>query len=213
MELLNMMGHPDIRLWLAQAMVVFFLVCGVTLLAFGVSLIVNSAGALRLIAGMNRWVSMRAATKPLEVPRDTQHVVQKYRHAFAAVFVLGGAYAIYSLLTQFNADAIIRLLGLNAFNRGAAHWLADSLRWLLIVGNLFAIIAGVMLALFPDYVVALEARAGRWVSVRRMTKGADSMNIKLDSWVAVYPRAIGTIIVMVGLLLIGTFGMMVPRVW
>lgn len=213
MEFLNMMGHPVVRLWLAQAMVVFFLVCGVTLLAFGVSLIVNSAGALRLIAGMNRWVSMRAATKPLEVRRDTQHVVQKYRYAFAAVFVFGGAYAIYGLLTQFSADAIIRLLGLNVFRRAAALWLADSLHWLLIVGNLFAIIAGVMLALFPGHVAALEARAGRWVSVRRMTKGADNMNIKLDSWVAVYPRAIGTIIVMIALLLIGTFGMMVPRVW
>lgn len=213
MEFLNMMTHPVVRLWLAQAMVVFFLVCGVTLLAFGVSLIVNSAGALRLIAGMNRWVSMREATKPLEVPRDTRHVVQKYHYAFAAVFVIGGAYAIYGLLTHFSTDAMIRLLGLNTFSRDAALWLADSLRWLLIVGNLFAIIAGVMLALFPGYVATLEERAGRWVSMRRITKGADNMNIKLDSWVAVYPRAIGTVIVFAALLLIGTFGMMVPRVW
>lgn len=213
MDFLNMMGHPVVRLWLAQAMVVFFLLCGVTLLAFGVSLIVNSAGALRLIAGMNRWVSMREATKPLEVPRDTRHVVQKYRYAFAAVFVIGGAYAIYGLLTHFNTDAMIRLLGLKSFSRDVAPWLADSLRWLLIVGNLFAIIAGVMLAWFPGYVAVLEARAGGWVSMRRMIKGADNMNIKLDSWVAVYPRAIGAVIVLAALLLIGTFGMMVPRVW
>ena len=213
MEILNMMGHPVVRLWLAQAMVVFFLVSGVTLLAFGVSLIVNSAGALRLIAVMNRWVSMREVTKPLEVLRDTRHVVQKYRHVFAAIFVLGGAYAIYGLLTQFSTEATIRLLGLNAFSRDAALWLAESLHWLLIVGNLFAIIVGFMLALLPGYVAALEARAGRWVSLRRLTKGADNMNIKLDSWVAVYPRAIGAIIVVVALVLIGIFGMMVPRIW
>ena len=39
------------------------------------------------------------------------------------------------------------------------------------------------------------------------------MNIKLDSWVAVYPRAIGAIIVVIALVLIGIFGMMVPRIW
>ena len=153
MEILNMMGHPVVRLWLAQAMVVFFLVSGVTLLAFGVSLIVNSAGALRLITVMNRWVSMREVTKPLEVLRDTRHVVQKYRHVFAAIFVLGGAYAIYGLLTQFSTEATIRLLGLNAFSRDAALWLAESLHWLLIVGNLFAIIAGFL----PAAVIGLLA--------------------------------------------------------
>jgi hypothetical protein len=76
-----------------------------------------------------------------------------------------------------------------------------------------AIAAGILLAFFPSSVEALEAHAGRWVSVRRMTKGADDMKIKLDSWVAVYPRAVGGINVAIGLALLGTFGLMAPRFW
>ena len=64
----------------------FFLLGGVALLAVGVSLIVNSAGALRFFGSMNRWVSMRRMSRPLEIPRDTRQAVQKYRHVLAAIF-------------------------------------------------------------------------------------------------------------------------------
>lgn len=213
MEFLNMMKHPTVQLWLAQSMVVFFLLAGMALLVFGVSLIINSGAALRLINRLNQWVSMRSATKSLEVPRDTRPAVQKHRYWFAAVFALGGAFALYGLLFQFSAPAVVRLLGMGAMAPDVSHWIADSLRWLLVSGNAMAIAAGILLAFFPSRVEALEAHAGRWVSVRRMTKGADDMKIKLDSWVAVYPRAVGGINVAIGLALIGTFGLMAPRFW
>lgn len=213
MDWLNLMGHHAVRLWLAQVTVILFLLGGITLLALGLSLIVNSPAALRFIGSMNRWVSMRRATKPLEIPRDTRQAVHKHRYWLAPVFVACGAFAIYGLLTQFNTHAIYTMLGLGFLNRDIALWLVDSLRWLLIIGNLAAIVAGIMLAFFPDRLAALEAHGGRWYSARKMTKGADSMKVKLDGLVAVYPRAAGGIIAFFGLALIGTFGMMLPRVW
>lgn len=213
MEFLNMMGHQTVRLWLAQATVAFFLLGGITLLAIGMSLIVNSAQTLRFIGGMNRWVSMRCATKPLEIPRDTRQAVHRHRYWLAAIFVAGGAFATYMLLRQFHTGAVVTLLGLNFLGRDVSVWLVDSLRMLLVVGNLAAIVVGVMLAFFPDRVAALEARVGGWYSVRKMTKGADVMKVKLDGWVAVHPRAAGGVIAFCGLALIGTFGMLLPRVW
>lgn len=213
MEWLNMLGHSSVRLWIAQVIVILFLLGGITLLALGASLVVNSAAALRFIGGMNRWVSMRRATKPLEIPRDTRHAVMKYRYWFAAAFVAGGAVAAYGLLAQFNPRAIYTMLGLGFLNRDIALWLIDSLRWLLIIGNLAAIVAGIMLAFFPDRVAALEASGGRWYSARKMTRGASEMKPKLDMLVAGHPRAAGGLIVLCGLAMIGTFGMMVPRVW
>ena len=62
-------------------------------------------------------------------------------------------------------------------------------------------------------VEAIEARAGRWVSVRKATKGADDMRVRLDPLVAVYPRAVGVTVIVIGLALIGTFGLMAQRVW
>lgn len=213
MEWLNMMNSLPVRLWLAQATVVFFLVGGTALLAFGISLLVNSAGTLRFINAMNRWVSMRGASRSLEIPRDTRHFVLRYRYLFAVVFVAGGIYACHGLLLQFNATAVIKLLGLNKMHPNAAGWLVDSLRCLLIAGNLAAIAAGILLAFFPDRVAQLEAQAGRWISVRQATKGGDDMRIKLDSWVAVYPRAIGATVLVFGLVMLGTFGSVATRIW
>lgn len=213
MEWLNMLGHPAVKLWLAQSAVIFFLLVGISLLAFGIGLLLNSAAAMRFIAGMNRWVSMRTATRTLEIPRDTRRAVQKYRHWFAAVFVIGGGFALYGLLLQFNAVAVVKLLGLDKMHPNAAGWLVDSLRALLVLGNALAVGAGIMLAFFPAQVDTLEARAGRWISARKATKGADDMHVRLDSWVAVYPRAVGSTIVVIALLMVGVFGLMLPRVW
>ncbi len=213
MEWLNMLGQTAVRLWLAQSAVIFFLLVGISLLAFGIGLLVNSTAVMRFIGSMNRWVSMRTATRPLEIPRDTRRAVQKYRHWFAAVFVIGGGFALYGLLLQFNAVAVVRLLGLEKMHPNAAGWLVDSLRALLVLGNTLAVAAGIMLAFFPEKVEALEARAGRWISARKATKGADDMHVRLDSWVAVYPRAVGGTIVVIALLMVGVFGLMLPRVW
>ena len=213
MELLNMMGSQSVRLWLAQATVLFFLVGGVALLAIGISLIVNSAAALRFFGSMNRWVSMRHVSRPLEIPRDTRQAVQKYRYWFAVIFVAGGAFAIFSLLTQFNARAVGTLLGLDSLRPVVAIWVIDSVRWMLVAGNLAAVVAGIMLAFFPDAVAVLEARGSHWYSERKMTKGADNMNLKLDPWVAAYPRAAGWSIVFFALALIGAFGLALPWVW
>ena len=213
MELLNMMESLTVRMWLAQATVIFFLVGGAALLAIGMVLLVNSTGALRFIGSMNRWVSMRGASRPLEIPRDTRQAVQKYRYWLAVIFVASGAFAIFGLLTQFDIAAIVFVFDLGFLRPTVAAWLIDSVRWLLVAGNLAAIVAGLMLAFFPGAVVKLEARGSHWYSERKITKGGDEMNFKLDAWVAIYPRLAGGIIVLFALALIGAFGMMLPKVW
>src|SRR3972149_8626052 len=101
MEFLSMMEYPAVRLWLAQSTVVFFIVAGIALLVVGISLIVNSAGSLRLFGGLNRWVSMRRASRPLEIPRDTRQAVQNYRYWFLAGFIIVWAVLRGGLLGRF----------------------------------------------------------------------------------------------------------------
>jgi hypothetical protein len=213
MELLNVIDHPSVRLWLAQSTVVFFIVAGIALLAVGIGLIVNSTGTLRFFGHMNQWVSMRSASKPLEIPRDTRRAVQKYRYWFAAIFVAGGVFALFGLLAQFRGDAVVTLLGLNAINPHLAGWIVDALRWVLVVGNLLAVIAGVMLAFSPHLLVAIEARGSHWYSERKAIKGADKLNLGLDAWVAAHSRLAGGGIVVFALALIGAFALMWPKVW
>lgn len=213
MDFVSMMGSYSVRLWLAQSATVFFLIAGVFLLLIGVGLLMNSAGTLRAFGAMNRWVSLRRATKPLEVQRDIQPAVRKYRYVLGAVFFAGGGFALIGLLTQYDHRAVITLFNLDYFHPVYATWLADALRWMLLAGNVLAMAAGVMLVFFPDALMALEARGGAWYSERQAVRGADTMRFTLDVWVAEQPRAAGAIITLFALALIGTFALLLPGIW
>lgn len=206
MELI--LNSSAFRQWIALALTVFFLVGGLVGVAVGVSLIVRSERTLRFFGIMNRWVSLRGAARPLEIPRDTTQAVQRYRHWLGAVFIVGGAFATFILATRFSAGAARQLLNLTALHPTIASWAVDSARWILIVGNLVAVVVGILLAFFPAALAALEARGGSWFSERRLLKGGDTQNLSLDKWVAAHPRRAGVIMVVGALLMMGNFGIM-----
>ena len=202
------LNSHELQQWSLQFVVILFLAGGVALLAIGLGLLCHSAGTLRFFDTMNRRVSMRRVFKSAETPRDTRQAVHKYRRWLAAAFVVGGVFALYGLITQFSTDAVIFVFGLDFFKRSFASWVVESARWLLIAGNLVAIVVGSMLVLFPDALAALEARGGRWISQRQLARNADTMNLTLDKLVAAFPRTAGLILTFFALLLIGTFGFM-----
>lgn len=213
MDLLKIIDSQAFREWMVQSIVLIFFIGGLVLLVIGVSLLVNSAATLRVFSGMNRWVSMRRATRPLEVMRDTRPLVLKYRYLFAAVFVVGGIFSLSGLITQFDHKAIIYALSLEFLRRDFAGWLLDSIRWVLIAGNVAGIVVGLLLALSPNTLVKIEAAGSRWFSERQAAKGADDMRMKLDPLVAAYPRAAAGVILCIALLLVAAFGLMLPKVW
>jgi hypothetical protein len=191
--------------WAVQFVAVLFLAGGLAVLAIGVGLIVASAGTLRLIAAMNRWVSTRRAFRAIEVPRDTSRAVQKNRRWLAIIIAAGAAYAVYGLGMKFDARAVGFILGLDT-RSFVISWLIDAGRWALIAGNLVAMAIGIMLGFFPHALAALEASGGRWYSDRQLIKRGDVMHLALDDWVAASPRTAGWIITVAALILLGSFG-------
>jgi hypothetical protein len=212
MQFMNLGNNSVFLHWVVQFLVVLFLVGSLVVLVTGVSLIVNSAATLRFFGVLNRWVSTRRLFRVLEIPHDTQRGVVRFRYLLGAVFFAGGAFAIYGLAARFNAHAVVTLLGLNFLRDDVALWLADSARWLLIAGNLVAVVAGVMLWFFPYKLVALETRGAHWYSDRKLAKGGDKMYLSLDNWVAAFPRAAGCIMTVIAVILTGAFGLMLPKV-
>jgi hypothetical protein len=194
------------RQWVAEFLALFFLIGGLAGIAVGASLILNSERTLRFFNTLNRWVSLRRASRPLEIPRDTTQVVKKHRLWLAAAFVAGGAFSIFVLATKFDANATILGLNLTGMRAPIASWIVDSGRWILIAGNAVAVAVGILLAFYPAALAALETGGSRWYSGRQFTKGADTMNLSLDKWVTAYPRRAGVIIVLASLLLLGTLG-------
>lgn len=191
--------------WIAEVLIVFFLIGGIVGLAVGVGLILNSECTLRFLATLNRWVSLRSATKPLEIPRDTTRAVQKHRRWLAVIFIAGGAFATFVLATKFDPNAARNLLNLQSVHPLIALSLIDFGRWILIVGNLAAVAVGVLLAFFPATLAAIETGGSNWFSERRQFKDANTPLLSLDNWVAAYPRRAGVIITVGALLMLGTF--------
>ena len=195
-----------LRNWAIQSLVVFFFVGGLVGFAVGASLFFYSQRTMRLFDALNRWVSMRSAAKPLEIPRDTTHAVLKHRRWLAIFFIAGASFSIFILATKFDAGAVITGLHLNTLRAPVAGWIVDSARWILIVGNLIAIAVGIMLGFSPTALVALEESGSHWYSERKLLLGADKMNLSLDKLVAAFPRTTGAIFMLTTLILVGNFG-------
>jgi hypothetical protein len=211
-QYMNLGNNPVFVHWAFQFLVVLFLVGGLAVLAAGIGLIFYSGPTLRLFAYLNRWISTRRVFKPLDVTHDTQGAAQKYRYPLGLLFIVGGAYSIYGLATGVHPTSVIYLFGLNALHPAVASWIVDSAKWLLIIGNVAAFVAGVMLCFFPRGVAELEARGAHWYSDRRLAKGGDTMHVAFDKWVVASPRAAGCVMAVCAVILVGAFGSMLPKI-
>ena len=178
---------------LVPAVALFFLVWSLVGAAIGAGLILSSASMFRLFRTMNRYVSTRRGLKALAMEHDVGHVVRRHRRLIGGLIVLGAAYCVFSVLAWFDHSAIALVLDLR-YPRPMVIWIVESARWSLIVFSVFAIVIGIMLVYFPDALGRVEALANRWISIRKYTYGAETMNLALDRLVEAYPRAAGAAI-------------------
>lgn len=180
-------------------------------LVVGAGLLVARAQTLEFFRRMNRRVSMRQATKPLEVTRDIEGGPGHRHHPVVAImFLLGGAYAAVMLFTQLDAGRTVKALGIST-NPVTAEVLIQTARWFLILGGLAAVAFGAMLLLAPRAWLALEARANRWHSTRQMMRGGETQYEGLDRWVESYPRTAGLVLVATSLVASAAFAILLFR--
>lgn len=183
----------------------FFFIGGVVAAAIGAGLILRRAGVFRLFGVMNYSVSTRRLAKPLAIPRDSNGLVWKYRRPIAALFTIGAVYSLYGLIAHIDNAAVVVALKLK-YPPAAVLWAVESARLFLIVGCAVSLAVGILLGFFPEAMRALEARASRWVSTRRLAPDADEMNMALDNWVAAFPRVAGCLILLPALGVMFYFG-------
>ncbi|HUJ87027.1 MAG TPA: hypothetical protein VLX30_09275 [Burkholderiales bacterium] len=175
------------------SVLVFVLLVGVVGILLGLGLMARNESVLRLLERLNRWISLRRALKPLEVPREIEQGVRKHPRGLGIVVLIGAAFSLYFLLLRVGASDFTALLTARSA-QGALLWFANSVRWALIAANVVALAIGIVLAFFPQMMGPLAAGANRWVSSRRLTMKADEMDLTLDRAVRAYPRLAGVLI-------------------
>lgn len=177
--------------WLGSALVMFVLVWSLVGAMVGAGLIVGSATTLRLLSGLNHYVSTRRGFKSISVAYDLDGGARRNGRLVGGIVLVGAAYSVYALLMWFDIATLVTALGL-PYPRPLVAWILESIRWSLVLFNLVAVAVGGMLVLRAGALAGLEAQANRWCSVRKLTLGADTMHMGLDQLFAAYPRACGT---------------------
>jgi hypothetical protein len=191
-----MSGHNLLAQLLVSAVVVFLFVVSLLGLALGLGLILRSSATLPFIGLMNRWVSMRRALKPLEVPL---HIPSSGgARWFGVILVAIGAYAAVVLIGSFDVQRLALLFKVDPRYSLASLGL-EALKWLLVVGSLAAVVTGVMLVFFPRAWRGLEERANRWYSTRNLELAGDTVYLSLDRMVESHPRMAGGVIFVLSL--------------
>lgn len=195
---------------LVPALNAFALAGSLAGLAIGVGLLAAAPATLAFFDRMNRRISMRQATRALEVPRDIEGAPARRHPALGVAFLLGGGYTAVMLLTQLDAGRAA-----DAFRVGQSRVVLEvaleATRWFLVVGGAAAVALGALLLFRPDAWIALEARANRWVSTRQMMRPTEEMHYGLDRLVERHPRAAGAILVVTSLVATAAFGFLLLR--
>lgn len=178
----------------AQTSLVVFLLLGTVLgVAAGLMLIFASERAFRISDFLNRWVSTRAAMRPLDAYRSIKRPVYRMHRLVGSLICAGALYSLVVLGSPYGASAIAKSLSTVGPPRFAS-WIAESLTLFLLIGNFGALVFGLVLIFRPSALKRLETWADRQVSTRKPTKPLETQHFPLDEFARARPRLMGLLV-------------------
>ncbi len=189
-----------VKTFLLPALSLFLIIDCVVAIVVGLALLLRGPTVLTYFKYLNRWVSTDEAFENLNRQLDIDTALHRKRRLVGSIIILGAAGAMVLLLTQFDSQAIAvsfrgRISPLDVAS------IANGARWLLIVGNLVALLAGALLILRPQVAKTIETRMNRWYSGKPGVKNLDSQNLLADRWVEAHARVAGLILLLLGVFL------------
>jgi len=176
-----------------QTVFVFLLVGAVFAFVAGLVLIFRSELAFRAGERMNRWVSTRAALRPLEEHHSIARPLYRMHRLFGILICVGALYSLVVLASPHGEMALTRTLASFAPKR-LASFAAESLWILLLLGNLCALAFGLVFTVRPSALKGLEAWADRRISGRKASKPLEQVHLSTDEFVRAHPRLVGVLV-------------------
>ena len=185
-----MKGAIDFLADIAGHTLLAALVLGAALgVVVGLVLIFDSPRALRWNARLSRWISTREAMARFDAPRDVKRFVYRGHRVVGVLVVAGALYSLDGLTFGFSTEALVRAFR-DLGNQGVLGMAFDGARLFFLVGNLLALVAGMVLCLRPAALQRIEAWADRSYAPRGGSR-LDEMRFQPDQWVARHPRLAG----------------------
>lgn len=176
-----------------QTLFVFFLVGAVLGLALGVTLLFDSARALRWNERLSRWISTREAAQRFDRPRDIKRFVYRMHRVIGVLVVAGSLYCLDVLTFGFAPGALARAFR-DLGSQSLLELTFESVRLFLLIGNVAALGAGVVLCFRPSLLKGVELWADRVYGARGDAPALDEMRLQVDQWVGRNPRLAGALV-------------------
>jgi hypothetical protein len=164
-------------------------------LAIGAMLVFDSARVIRWNYALNRWYSTRRAMRPLDQQIDVKRVIYRWHRVLGALVFAGALYTLDVLAFRYQAGALVRVFR-DLGRPDVLQLVFESLRILLTVGNVAALLAGLVLCFRPSLLKGIEAWGDRQYSGRASTKALDIMRYQPDDFVRARPRIVGLLLVL-----------------
>jgi len=176
-------------------------------LLVGVMLLVDSERMLRWNHELNRWYSSRRALRPLDESIDVKRLVYRWHRVLGVVLFAGALYTLDVLAFSYQTGALVRAFR-DLGNPVLLNLVFEGLRILLIVGNVAALAAAVVLCFRPSLLKGLEAWGDRQYSNRESLKPLDTMRYQPDDFVRARPRLVGVLVTLGSLYVLVALGML-----
>jgi len=193
-----------------QTIFVFLLAGAVFALAAGLLLVFRSETAFRISARMNYWVSTRAALRPLQEHRSISRPLYRSHRIVGALICAGALYSLIVLGMPSGEAAITKALS-GVGTPQVSAWLAESLRTILLVGNLGALLFGLVFIARPSALKSLELWADRRISARQASKPLEEMHMTADQFARAHPRLTGVLVILGSLYVLVNLGLALLR--
>jgi hypothetical protein len=162
-------------------------------LAVGVLLLLDTARVLRWNERLSRWISTREAAQRFDRPRDIKRFVYRAHRVIGVLVVAGSLYCLDVLTFGFAPGALARAFR-DLGSVGLLEMTFESARLFLLVGNVAALAAGIVLCFRPSLLKGIELWADRTYAAREHSAVLDQMHFQPDLWVSRHPQLTGGLV-------------------
>jgi hypothetical protein len=176
-------------------------------LVVGILLVVDSARVMRWNAALNRWFSTRQAMRALDQPVEVKRALYRW-HRVVGILVLGGAFfTLDALVFGFSTSALVRTF--RDLGTPSVLGLAiEAARVVLIVGNVAALFAGLVLVFRPSLLKGVESWTDRYYGGGEATEALDVMRYQPDEFVRGRPKTVGVLVALGSLYVLVALGLL-----
>jgi len=194
---------------LTLAPVLYVLLLGGALLGLviGVMLLLDSERVLRWNQALNRWYSTRQAFQRLEEPIEVKRVVYRWHRVAGALIFAGALFTLDVLAFSYQTGALVRAFR-GVGNPAVLSVVFETLRIVLIVGNVAALVAAIVLAFRPSLLKGIESVGDRYYSGREAAKPLEAMHYQPDDFVRARPKVVGTLFTVGSLYVLVALGLL-----